>query len=293
MHKAGFVNIVGNPNTGKSTLMNTFMGQKFSAVSPKAQTTRHRIKGILNTDDYQIVFSDSPGVLVPKYKLQESMLRFSERSLSDADIVLYLSDVYEKADKNKPFIDKLKAAEVPVLFFLNKIDISDEAEVKELLVYWQKELPNAEMFAGSAKLKFNTDAVLSRIIELLPESEPYFPKDQWSDRGDRFFAQEIIREKIFKHYKEEVPYACEVQVSSFKEYPDIIKIHASVYVERDSQKAILIGHKGQAIKALGMSARRDLQNFLKNKVYLDLQIKVAKDWKDDKSALDRFGYHQE
>jgi GTPase len=293
MHKAGFVNIVGNPNTGKSTLMNTFMGEKFSAVSPKAQTTRHRIKGILNTDDYQIVFSDSPGVLVPKYKLQENMLRFSERSLSDADIVLYLSDVHEKADKNKPFIDKLKAAEVPVLFFLNKIDISDEAEVKNLLAYWQKELPKAEMFAGSAKLKFNTDAVLSRIIELLPESEPYFPKDQWSDRGDRFFAQEIIREKIFKHYKEEVPYACEVQVSSFKEYPDIIKIHASVFVERDSQKAILIGHKGQAIKALGMSARRDLQNFLKNKVYLDLQVKVAKDWKDDKSALDRFGYHQE
>jgi len=293
MHKAGFVNIVGNPNTGKSTLMNTFMGEKFSAVSPKAQTTRHRIKGILNSDDYQIVFSDSPGVLVPKYKLQENMLRFSERSLSDADIVLYLSDVHEKTDKNKPFIDKLKAAEVPVLFFLNKIDISDETEVKNLLAYWQKELPKAEMFAGSAKLKFNTDAVLSRIIELLPESEPYFPKDQWSDRGDRFFAQEIIREKIFKHYKEEVPYACEVQVSSFKEYPDIIKIHASVFVERDSQKAILIGHKGQAIKALGMSARRDLQNFLKNKVYLDLQVKVAKDWKDDKSALDRFGYHQE
>jgi GTP-binding protein Era len=293
MHKAGFVNIVGNPNTGKSTLMNTFMGEKFSAVSSKAQTTRHRIKGILNTGDYQIVFSDSPGVLVPKYKLQESMLRFSERSLSDADIVLYISDVYEKSDKNKQFIEKLKATEVPVLFFLNKIDISDEAEVKDLLVYWQNELPNAEIFAGSAKLKFNTDAVLARIIELLPESEPYFPKDQWSDRGDRFFAQEIIREKIFKHYKEEVPYACEVQVSSFKEYPDIIKIHASIFVERDSQKAILIGQKGQAIKALGTSARRDLQNFLKNKVYLDLQVKVAKDWKDDKSALDRFGYHQE
>lgn len=293
MHKSGFVNIVGNPNTGKSTLMNCFMGEKFSAVSSKAQTTRHRIKGILNTDDYQLVFSDNPGVLDPKYKLQESMLRFSERALADADILLYVSDVNETADKNAEFIKKMRGAEVPVLMFLNKLDLSDQERVKELLEYWKSELPDAEIFAGSAKHEFNTGPLLERIIELLPEAEAYFPKDQWSDRNDRFFAQEIIREKIFKHYEEEVPYACEVQVTSFKEYSDIIKIHASVFVERDSQKAILIGNKGRAIKALGISARRDLQNFFKNKVFLDLKVKLAKNWKDNKSALGRFGYDQE
>lgn len=293
MHKAGFVNIVGNPNTGKSTLMNVFMGEKFSAVTNKAQTTRHRIKGILNETDFQIVFSDSPGVLVPNYKLQESMLRFSERSLTDADTVIYVTDVNEKSDKNEAFIEKLHHTEVPVLLFLNKIDLSDEPSVKALLSYWQEVLPKAELYAGSAKLKFNTDALLARVKELLPESEPYFPKDQWSDRNDRFFAQEIIREKIFKLYKEEVPYACEVQVTSFKEYSDIIKIHAKIFVERDTQKGILIGNGGAAIKGLGTAARRDLQNFFKNKVYLDLQVKVAKNWKDDPSALDRFGYQQE
>ncbi|MEA2041613.1 MAG: GTPase Era [Bacteroidota bacterium] len=293
MHKAGFVNIVGNPNTGKSTLMNAFMGSKFSAVTSKAQTTRHRIKGILNGDDYQIVFSDSPGVLKPNYKLQESMLRFSERSLKDADIILYVTDVNEKADKNEQFIEKIKKAEVPVLLLLNKIDLSDEEAVKDKLSYWKKELPDAELFAGSAKHKFNTDSIPARILELIPESPPFFPKDQWSDRGDRFFAQEIIREKIFLQFKEEIPYATEVQVTSFKEQPEILKIHAKIYVERESQKGILIGNQGRAIKGLGQAARRDLQNFFKQKVYLDLQVKLAKGWKDDDNSLGKFGYNED
>ncbi len=293
MHKAGFVNIVGNPNTGKSTLMNAFMGEKFSAVTNKSQTTRHRIKGILNEKEYQIVFSDSPGVLRPNYKLQENMLRFSERSLTDADIVIYVTDVNEKPDKNVNFIKKLQGTKVPVLLFLNKIDISNEKKVKELLEYWKKELPKAELYAGSAKLKFNTDTLLQRIKATLPEGEAYFPKDMWSDRNDRFFAQEIIREKIFKLYKEEIPYACEVQVTSFKETADIIKIYAVIFTERNSQKGIIIGNRGAAIKGLGIAARRDLQNFFKNKVYLDLQVKVAENWKNDPSALDRFGYKQE
>ncbi len=293
MHKSGFVNIVGNPNTGKSTLMNAFMGEKFSAVTNKAQTTRHRIKGILNDDDYQIIFSDSPGVLVPNYKLQENMLRFSEHALYDADIVIYVTDVNEKADKNEKFIKKLKDVEVPVLLFLNKIDISNENQVKELLEYWKKELPKAELYAGSAKLKFNTDTLLQRVKAGLPEGKAYFPKNQWSDRNDRFFAQEIIREKIFKFYKEEIPYACEVQVTSFKEKEDIIKIYANIFVERNSQKIILIGNKGAAIKGLGIAARRDLQNFFKNKVFLKLEVKVAKNWKNDPGILDRFGYQQE
>ena len=293
MHKAGFVNIVGNPNTGKSTLMNAFMGSKFSAVTSKAQTTRHRIKGILNGDGYQIVFSDSPGVLKPHYELQQSMLRFSERSLKDADIILYVTDINEKADKNEKFIERIKDAQVPVLLLLNKVDLSDDTEVKEILKYWEKELPNAELFAGSAMHKFNSDSILARILELLPESEPFFPKDQWSDRNDRFFAQEIIREKIFLQFKEEIPYATEVQVTEFKEQPEILKIHATIYVDRDSQKGILIGNKGRAIKGLGQAARRDLQNFFKSKVYLDLRVKLAKGWKDDKSALDKFGYKED
>lgn len=263
MHKAGFVNIVGNPNVGKSTLMNLLMGERISIATFKAQTTRHRIMGIINTDDSQIVFSDTPGVLKPNYKLQESMLAFSESALQDADVLLYVTDVVEKPDKNADFITKVQRMQVPILVLINKIDLSNQAGVVKLIEAWKEVLPQAEIFPISAQAKFGIDSVLARIKELLPDSPPYFEKDQWTDKPARFFVTEIIREKILLYYDKEIPYACEVVVEEFKEAEKNIRIRALIYVERDSQKGIIIGHKGVAIKKVMTEARKTLEKFSK------------------------------
>ncbi|MCQ2066720.1 MAG: GTPase Era [Bacteroidaceae bacterium] len=291
MHKAGFVNIVGNPNVGKSTLMNLLVGERLSIATFKAQTTRHRIMGIVNTEDSQIVFSDTPGVLKPNYKLQESMLAFSESALVDADVLLYMTDVVEKTDKNADFLAKVSKLDVPVLVLINKIDLSDQESMEKMIESWHEVLPQAEIIPICAKTGFGVDYVRKRIDELLPPSPPYFDKDQLTDRPARFFVSEIIREKILLNYEKEIPYSVEVAVEQFKENRSRILINAVIYVERESQKAILIGHEGAALKRVATAARKDLEKFFDKKVFLEVFIKVDKDWRSSDMELSNFGYN--
>ena len=290
MHKAGFVSIVGNPNVGKSTLMNLFVGERISIATFKAQTTRHRIMGIVSTDDYQIVFSDTPGVLKPNYKLQEDMLAFSVSSLEDADILLYVTDTVEKQSKNEDFISKVKKLNIPILVLINKIDLSNEKEVTKLVEYWHEQIPQAEIVPLSAKARFNVDNVQKRIVELLPESPDYFDKDQLTDKPSRFIVSEIIREKILLYYDKEIPYSVEVLVTEFKEDKKLIRIAATIFVERESQKGIIIGHGGVALKRVGEEARRDIQKFFNKKVFLQLYVKVNPNWRNSSKSLESFGY---
>ena len=289
-HKAGFVNIIGNPNVGKSTLSNKLTGERLSIITSKAQTTRHRIFGIVNEPDYQIVFSDTPGVLKPNYKLQESMLKFSQSALEDADILLYITDPFEKPDKNDTFLKKVKKADVPVLVVINKIDLIDQKRLEELIDFWKQELPNAEIFPMSALHDFNVNNLMKRIIELLPESPPFYDKDMLTDKPEKFFIAEIIREKILLHYKKEIPYSVEVEVEEFKEGETRVDIRAVIHVTRNSQKGIIIGHQGSALKKVGTEARKDMEVFLQKKVYLELYVKVSKDWRDKDNLLKQFGY---
>ena len=293
MHKAGFVNIVGNPNVGKSTLMNQLVGERISIATFKAQTTRHRIMGIVNTDDMQIVFSDTPGVLKPNYKMQEMMLAFSESALADADILLYVTDVIENPEKNMDFLDKVKKMSIPVLLLINKIDESDQTKLGDIVEKWHALLPNAEILPISAKNKFGTDMLLKRIKELLPESPAFFAKDQLTDKPARFFVSEIIREKILLYYSKEIPYSVEVRVERFKEEDDRIRINAVIYVERDSQKGIIIGHQGVALKKVNMESRKSLEKFFNKKIFLETFVKVDKDWRSSQKELDAFGYNPE
>lgn len=293
MHKAGFVNIVGNPNVGKSTLMNLLVGERISIATFKSQTTRHRIMGILNTEDTQIVFSDTPGVVKPNYKLQESMLNFSESALKDADVLLYVTDVVEKLDKNNEFLEKVRKMSVPVLLLINKIDLSNQPDLTVLVEEWHRLLPEAEIIPMSATSRFNVDAVLRRIKELLPDSPPYFGKDQWTDKPARFFVTEIIREKILLYYDKEIPYSVEVVVEQFKEEQKSIHINAVIYVERDSQKGIIIGKEGRALKKVATEARRSLERFFGKSIYLETFVKVDKDWRNSDKQLKNFGYHPE
>ena len=290
MHKAGFVNIVGNPNVGKSTLMNLLVGERISIATFKAQTTRHRIMGILNTDDTQIVFSDTPGVLKPNYKLQESMLNFSESALIDADVLLYVTDTVEKVDKNADFLEKVRVLNVPVLLLINKIDLTNQNDLVVLVEEWHRILPQAEIIPISAKAKFNVDVVMKRIKTLLPDSPPYFGKDQLTDKPARFFVTEIIREKILLYYDKEIPYAVEVVVEQFKEGGKTIHINAVVYVERESQKGIIIGHQGKALKKVATEARKTLEHFFQKTIYLEIFVKVDKDWRSSDKELKNFGY---
>lgn len=293
MHKAGFVNIVGNPNVGKSTLMNQLVGERISIATFKAQTTRHRIMGIVNTDDCQIVFSDTPGVLKPNYKMQEMMLAFSESALTDADILLYVTDVVENPEKNMEFLDKVKKMKIPVLLLVNKIDESDQKTLGDTVTKWHSLLPNAEILPLSAKNKFGVDMLLKRIKELLPESPAYFDKDQLTDKPAKFFVSEIIREKILLYYDKEIPYSVEVRVERFKENDSVIHINAVIYVERDSQKGIIIGHQGIALKKVSSEARKALEKFFGKKIFLETFVKVDKDWRSSQRELDSFGYNPE
>ena len=293
MHKAGFVNIVGNPNVGKSTLMNQLVGERISIATFKAQTTRHRIMGIVNTDDCQIVFSDTPGVLKPNYKMQEMMLAFSESALTDADILLYVTDVVENPEKNMDFLDKVKKMKIPVLLLVNKIDESDQKNLGDIVTKWHSLLPNAEILPLSAKNKFGVDMLLKRIKELLPESPAYFDKDQLTDKPAKFFVSEIIREKILLYYDKEIPYSVEVRVERFKENDSVIHINAVIYVERDSQKGIIIGHQGIDLKKVSSEARKALEKFFGKKIFLETFVKVDKDWRSSQRELDSFGYNPE
>ena len=290
MHKAGFVNIVGNPNVGKSTLMNLLVGERISIATFKAQTTRHRIMGILNTDEMQIVFSDTPGVLKPNYKLQESMLNFSESALADADVLLYVTDVVEKPDKNIEFIEKVRKMQVPILLLINKIDLSNQEALVKCVEEWHELIPQAEIIPISAISKFGVDVVMKRIKDLLPDSPPYFDKDQWTDKPARFFVTEIIREKILLYYEKEIPYAVEVVVEQFKEDAKSIHINAVIYVERDSQKGIIIGKQGKALKKVSTEARKTLEKFFQKSIYLETFVKVDKDWRSSDKELKNFGY---
>jgi len=293
MHKAGFVNIVGNPNVGKSTLMNLLVGERVSIATFKAQTTRHRIMGILNTEEMQIVFSDTPGVLKPNYKLQQSMLNFSESALTDADVLIYVTDVVEKADKNADFVEKVKKMDVPVLLLINKIDLSNQEALTTLVETWHELLHAAEIIPISATNRFNVDVVLKRVKELLPDSPPYFDKDQWTDKPVRFFVTEIIREKILLYYDKEIPYSVEVVVEQYKEEAKSVHINAVIYVERDSQKGIIIGKQGKALKKVATEARKSLERFLDKRVFLETFVKVDKDWRSSDKELKNFGYNLE
>ena len=293
MHKAGFVNIVGNPNVGKSTLMNQLVGERISIATFKAQTTRHRIMGIVNADDMQIVFSDTPGVLKPNYKMQEMMLAFSESALADADVLLYVTDVVENPEKNIDFLEKVKKMKIPVLLLINKIDQSDPNKLGDTVEKWHSLLPNAEILPISAKNKFGVDMLLKRIKELLPESPAFFDKDQLTDKPARFFVSEIIREKILLYYDKEIPYAVEVRVERFKEDDTRIHINAVIYVERDSQKGIIIGHQGVALKKVNTESRKALEKFFGKKIFLETFVKVDKDWRSSQRELDAFGYNPE
>ena len=293
MHKSGFVNIVGNPNVGKSTLMNLLVGERISIATFKAQTTRHRIMGIINDDDAQIVFSDTPGVLKPNYKLQESMLAFSESALVDADVLLYVTDPMEKIDKNADFLQKVAQMEVPVLVLINKIDLTDEKNLVTLVEQWHETLPKAEILPISALHRFNVEPVLARIKELLPECPPYFDKDQLTDKPAKFFVTEIIREKILLYYDKEIPYSVEVGVESFKEDKTHIHINAVIYVERDSQKGIIIGHQGKALKKVATEARKSLEKFFGKSIFLEVFVKVDKDWRQSDRAMKAYGYNLE
>ena len=288
-HKSGFVNIVGNPNVGKSTLMNRLVGERISIITSKAQTTRHRIMGIVNTEDMQIVYSDTPGVLQPNYKLQESMLNFSESALDDADVLLYVTDVVETIDKNESFLQEVKKENCPVLLLINKIDLTDQAKLEALVQEWKEILPSAEIIPVSALTNFNIDYVKHRVEELMPESPPYFEKDALTDKPARFFVTEIIREKILLYYQKEIPYAVEVVVELFKEDAEMIHIKSVIICERDSQKGILIGHRGQALKKVGAMARKDIERFFEKKVFLEMFVKVEKDWRNRDNMLRKFG----
>ena len=292
-HKSGFVNIVGNPNVGKSTLMNRLVGERISIITSKAQTTRHRIMGIVNTEDMQIVYSDTPGVLRPNYKLQESMLNFSESALDDADVLLYVTDVIETIDKNEEFLQQVQKEKCPILLLINKIDLTDQAKLEALVQEWKSILPQAEIIPIPALSNFNIDYVKQRVAELMPESPPYFEKDALTDKPARFFVTEIIREKILLYYQKEIPYAVEVVVELFKEDDEMIHIKALIICERDSQKGIIIGHKGQALKKVGAMARKDIERFFEKKVFLEMFVKVEKDWRNRDNMLRAFGYRLE
>jgi len=291
-HKAGFVNIIGNPNVGKSTLMNALVGEKLSIITPKAQTTRHRILGIVNDENYQVVFSDTPGILEPAYELQTSMMDFVKAAFEDADVLVYMVEMGEKALKNEKFFKRIIHSETPVLLLLNKIDKSNQEEVEEQLAFWSEKVPNANLYLISALEKFNIDVVLQKIIELLPESPAFYPKDQLTDKPERFFVNEKIREKILTHYKKEIPYAVEVDTEDFVEEEKIIRIRSVIMVERETQKGILIGHKGTALKRVGTESRKDLEKFFDKKVFLELYVKVNKNWRNDAQQLKRFGYKE-
>ena len=289
-HRAGFVNIIGNPNVGKSTLMNALVGEKLSIVTAKAQTTRHRIMGIVNGDDYQIVYSDTPGILKPNYRLQQSMMNFVDTAIGDADIILYVTDTVEKGDKNDEYISKLQKVACPVVLVINKIDISDQKQVLELMNWWKEQLPQATIFPASAQEKFNLDNIFDAIVGNLPEAPAWYDKDVFTDKNLRFFASEIVREKIFLNYKEEIPYSCEVVVEEFKEGAERYDISAVIYVMRDTQKGIIIGKGGQSLKKVGIQARIDMEDFFQKKVFLSLYVKVDPDWRESKKELRKFGY---
>ena len=289
-HKSGFVNIIGNPNVGKSTLMNALIGQKLSIITSKAQTTRHRIMGILNDDDYQIVFSDTPGIIKPAYKLQENMMNFVHSAFQDADVLIYMVEIGEKGLKDEKLYERIKKTSLPLLLLINKIDLSTQDEIADYIDSWKKELPNASVLPISALNGFNLEQIKEHILENIPESPPYYDKDTVTDKSERFFIEEIIREKILKHYKKEIPYSVEIEVEEFFEEEDIIKIRAIIYVLRESQKGILIGHKGLGLKRIGTEARRDIEVMLDKKVYLETPIKVNKNWRNDIKQLKKFGY---
>ena len=289
-HKAGFVNIIGNPNVGKSTLMNALVGQKLSIITNKAQTTRHRIIGILNKKEYQIVFSDTPGIIKPAYKLQENMMNFVHSAFQDADILVYMVEIGEKGLKDENLYTKIKNTKLPLMLLLNKIDLAEQDEVMDAIRFWEKELPNAMILPISALNGFNIKEIVAKIVDKLPESPPYYDKDAITDKSERFFIEEIIREKILKHYKKEIPYSVEIEVEEFFEEEDIIRIRAIIYVLRESQKGILIGHKGMGLKRIGSEARRDIEKMLDKKVFLATPIKVNKNWRNDDRQLKKFGY---
>ncbi|MEZ5104935.1 MAG: GTPase Era [Draconibacterium sp.] len=289
-HKAGFVNIVGNPNVGKSTIMNALVGEKLSIITQKMQTTRHRIKGIVSGDDFQIVYSDTPGILKPSYKLQETMMKFVDSALIDADVILFVTDVVEKPDKNPEYIERIRKSNMPVIVLINKIDLSNQEDVLKLYDHWSDTFPGATVFPISAQEKFNIEPIFDRILELLPEAPAYFSKDDLTDRNERFFMQEIVREKILVNYQKEIPYSVEVEVEEFKETEKIINVRCIIYVSRESQKGIIIGHQGKMLKIIGTQARKDAEEFFDKKIYLELLVKVAKDWRDKDKQLKNFGY---
>ncbi len=291
-HRSGFVNIIGNPNVGKSTLMNALVGEKLAIVTAKAQTTRHRIMGIVNGEDFQIVYSDTPGILKPNYRLQENMMRYVDGALGDADIILYVTDTVETADKNAEYLEKLGRIDCPVIVVINKIDISDQTKVVELMKYWQAQLPSATVIPCSAQEHFNLESILDAVVSRLPECPPWYDKDAFTDKNLRFFASEIIREKILLNYKEEIPYCCEVGIESFKEGEERYEIGAIIYVMRESQKGIIIGKKGAALKRVGTQARMDMEDFFQKKVFLSLYVKVDPDWRENKRELRKFGYEE-
>lgn len=291
-HKSGFVNIIGNPNVGKSTLMNALVGEKISIITSKAQTTRHRILGIVNADHFQIVYSDTPGIIMPKYELQRNMMKFVRTALVDADIILYVTDTVETIDKNESYINKLKQQSIPVIVVINKIDITSNTKVEELTDIWRNLLPHATILPVSALKGVHLNVLFDKIMDNLPEGAPYYPKDAFTDKSERFFVSEIIREKILLNYQKEIPYSVEIEVESFKEAEDIIRIRALIYVARNSQKGIIIGHKGEAIKKLGIAAREDLETFFEKQIYLELFVKISKGWRDNQQHLKKFGYKQ-
>ncbi|WP_299435089.1 GTPase Era [uncultured Maribacter sp.] len=291
-HKAGFVNIIGNPNVGKSTLMNAFVGEKLSIITSKAQTTRHRILGIVNGDDFQMILSDTPGIIKPAYELQTSMMDFVKSAFEDADVLIYMVEIGEKALKDEKFFNKIKNSKIPVLLLLNKIDVTEQEIIEEQVQYWQEQLPTVEIHLISALQNFNVTGVFERIIELLPASPAYYPKDQLTDKPERFFVNETIREKILIHYKKEIPYSVEIETEEFFEDEDIIRMRAVIMVERDSQKGIIIGHKGSALKRVGVESRKDLEKFFGKQVHLELYVKVNKNWRSDSRQLKRFGYNK-
>lgn len=291
-HRSGFVNIIGNPNVGKSTLMNALVGEKLSIVTAKAQTTRHRIMGIVNGEDWQIVYSDTPGILKPNYRLQENMMKFVDGAIGDADIILYVTDTVETPDKNGEYVSKLKDLECPVIVVINKIDISDQAKVKELMAWWQEQIPAAVVIPASASEKFNLESILNAVVERLPECPPWYDKDAFTDKTLRFFASEIIREKILLNYKEEIPYCCEVGIESFKEGEQRYEIGAVIYVMRESQKGIIIGRQGAALKKVGTQARIEMEDFFQKKVFLRIYVKTDPDWRESRKELRKFGYEE-
>ena len=293
MHKSGFVNIIGNPNVGKSTLMNALVGEKLSIITSKAQTTRHRIMGIVSSEDFQIVYSDTPGILKPSYKLQESMMKFVTGAVADADVILYVTDTVERGERSAEIIDRIRQSGVPAILVINKIDLTTPEALEALVDKWQGELPEARIVPASAKENFNIEGLFKTILDLLPEGPAFYPKDTLTDKTLRFFASEIIREKILRFYDKEIPYCCEIEIESYKEEPAIDRIAATIYVARDSQKGILIGHKGEKLKRVGQAAREDMEQFLGKKVFLQLFVKVNDDWRNNERQLRRFGYELE